>query len=50
MTFSEFLDLPEFSGPAYESTMTAYLREKHAPAAALHAVVALLLTWTSRTA
>ena len=27
--FSEFLDRPEFSGPAYEATMTTYLREKY---------------------
>jgi signal transduction histidine kinase len=29
-TFSEFLDRPEFSGEAYERTMTTYLREKYA--------------------
>ena len=28
--FSEFLDRPEFSGPAYEATVMAYLREKYA--------------------
>ena len=28
--FSEFLDRPEFSGEAYEATMTTYLREKYA--------------------
>ena len=28
--FSEFLDRPEFSGPAYEATITTYLREKYA--------------------
>lgn len=28
--FSEFLDNPEFSGNAYEDTMTAYLRDKYA--------------------
>ena len=27
--FSEFLDRPEFSGDAYEATMTKYLREKY---------------------
>ncbi len=29
-TFAEFLDRPEFSGEAYERTMTTYLREKYA--------------------
>jgi hypothetical protein len=29
-TFSEFLDRPEFSGVAYERTMTTYFREKYA--------------------
>ena len=29
-TFSEFLDRPEFSGEAYEGTITTYLREKYA--------------------
>ena len=28
--FSEFLDRPEFSGPAYEATISTYLREKYA--------------------
>ena len=28
--FSEFLDGPEFSGPAYEATVMGYLREKYA--------------------
>src|SRR6185436_15363364 len=28
--FSEFLYRPEFSGPAYEATITTYLREKYA--------------------
>ncbi len=28
--FSEFLDRPEFSGPAYEATIKSYLREKYA--------------------
>jgi len=28
--FSEFLDRPEFSGEAYELTLTTYLREKYA--------------------
>ena len=28
--FSEFLDRPEFSGAAYEDTVTTYLREKYA--------------------
>ncbi len=28
--FSEFLDRPEFSGAAYEETMTSYLRDKYA--------------------
>ncbi len=28
--FSEFLDRPEFSGEAYERTMTTYLRDKYA--------------------
>jgi signal transduction histidine kinase len=30
LVFSEFLDQPEFSGEAYERTMTTYLREKYA--------------------
>ncbi len=27
--FSEFLDLPEFGGSAYENTMTTYLHDKY---------------------
>jgi C4-dicarboxylate-specific signal transduction histidine kinase len=29
--FAEFLDLPSFSGQAYEHTVSTYLREKYAP-------------------
>ncbi len=38
--FSEFLDRPEFDGPAYEATFTTYLRNKYAdrPPAVLVAV------------